>query len=392
MKKKAESHIKMHWVGILIFIVSMYCFMFPILSNTEEAKIRLRFNLNYVGDTITKQKTGLAWALSFLGASMPKNCFEKCLIHRGENIYELNLHGLGFSKTAIRALKKIIQELKSSEEYNVKGGIDLGEFVVFTLGSSWHYYAITGAAADFEEFKKRFGNEYTTVFPVLNSEVARHHRLIKISANKNILKTSFIAEEGIGDLEKGTFKANTYEVFDIMENGQLRFAVYGEDGKLKAASDRDLSTAGKPTKCLWCHEINILPLFTKTDALQGYLSPDEFQNIISLSNKTLNDYRRKLISEIDFTHKQDHALMELLYVTFMQPTVIKLANEWGENEAQLQSKFKYFERHDHHEYSFLKNMLIRTSIKSLSPYKTVLLPDSVWEENKNEPNIFEARK
>ena len=190
VKEKAKSYIKMPWILSLVFIVSMYCFIFPILSNTEEAKIRLRFNLSYVGDTITKQKIGLAWALSFLGASMPKNCFEKCLIHRGENIYELNLHGLGFSKTAIKAFKKIIQELKSSEEYKVKGGIDLGEFVVFTLGSSWHYYAITGASANFEGYKKRFGNDYTTVFPVLNSEVARHHRLIKISANKNILKTS----------------------------------------------------------------------------------------------------------------------------------------------------------------------------------------------------------
>ena len=34
-----------------------------------------------------------------------------------------------------------------------------------------------------------------------------------------------------------------YEVFDIMPNGQLRFAIYGLDGKLKTAADEVYSLA-----------------------------------------------------------------------------------------------------------------------------------------------------
>lgn len=364
---------------------------FTSFAEDKSTCIRLRVYPNYQGDTISSQKTGLLWALSYLGAELPKHSFEQSLKRIHPGIYELDIGKAGFDNRAILAFKKLIAELKSSGEYTAKGGIDLGEFVVYTLGSSWHYYEITGAAPSFEEYTKRSGSGYDLVFPVLSSDVAYHHRLIKMRETSEVLKMSFIAEEGTGDLDRGTFKASTYEVFDIMKNGQLRFAVYGHDGRLKAASEAEFGRAGKPVKCLWCHEINIQPLFTRNDSVKGFMSPAEFQRIISARKILLDTYRKTLNGDVDFTKTQDHAFMELLYITFMEPSIFKLAGEWGQDPIKLMKRFERERRHPHREYSFLPDLMERAAVKKHSPYTTVPLPDSIWAENALEPNLFKRR-
>ena len=370
-----------------LFGLLFFCLVF-FTEKPDDQIIRLRFNLAYQEESISKQKTGLLWALSFLGAELPIQSFDKSFVFVKKNTYALNISTLGFNNNAVGAFKKIISELKQSEEYHLTGGIDLGEFIVYTLGSSWHYYAITGAAPTFADFKNLHPSDKLDVFPLLHSDIASHHRIIKIGNDQDILKTFFIAEGGNGDLDKSTFETKTYEVFDIMKNGQLRFAIYGADGELKAASEKELSKAGKPTKCLWCHETSIQPLFTTGDSLVGFLSPTQFQNLISNKMDLLRQYRDKLKTEIIYSHTQDHALTELLYINYMEPSIKKLSAEWRQNENTLLKKFKNQPKHDHNEYGFLKNLLTRAQIKMSSPYKTVALPDSIWEENASEPNIF----
>ncbi|HOZ88168.1 MAG TPA: hypothetical protein PL029_10430 [Bacteroidia bacterium] len=373
---------------ITILTLVLLCFVFSVTNKEEEGKINLRFNSNYRGDTVTKQKTGLLWALSYLGAELPKNSFEKALVHKEAGVYELDINRLGFNATAVKALKKIFNELKASEEYKMMGGIDLGAFIVYTAGSSWHYYEITGAAANFNEYRQRFDNDYKEVFPVVNSAVAKHHRLLKMRGSSEVQKMSFIAEEGSGDLAEGTFVAEAYEVFDIMKNGQLKFAIYDSKGELKAASEKKYGNAGKPIKCMWCHEIYIEPLFYNNEAVKNFISPAEFQEIVRIRMDTLKAYRARLNSDVDFTKTQDHTFMEILYMSFMEPSDYKLSQEWGKSEQYIGAQLGDLKRHAHREHLFLNKLVLRGSIKGLSPYVTVNLPDSVWEENNAEPDIF----
>ncbi len=120
-----------------------------------------------------------------------------------------------------------------------------------------------------------------------------------------------------------------YETVDIMANGQQRFALYDQDGNLKAAASPDLTRAGKPAKCLWCHEINIQKLFLPNDPVAGYYSDDEFDNIIATAKSMIGNYRRGLKSDLSFNKTQQHTQGELLYISFMQPSAYRLSNEWG---------------------------------------------------------------
>ena len=62
-------------------------------------------------------------------------------------------------------------------------------------------------------------------------------------------------------VKKG-FDLAEFDLIDLMPNGQLRYAVYGLDGVLLPYSSSDYGLAGKPAKCMWCHEGIISPLFT----------------------------------------------------------------------------------------------------------------------------------
>lgn len=376
-------------LGVLcVLLVFVLLFSFT----TEEkidygSKIKLRFTKNYPEEKIESKKTGLLWALSFLGADLPKGCFKNALKKQDSVIYVLDVSKVGFNEKAVNALKKIIESLKESEEYKVAGGIEVGEFIMYTLGSSWHYYEITGASKTFQEYRS-IHSDFKMLFPVTNSMVAAHQRLLQFSDFKKVQENSYFALEGEGSLADGTFIASVTEVMDLMPNGQLRFAVYGKEGELLDASPRSSGLAGKPLKCLWCHEINIQTLFSKNDSVGNFISPETFKNTIAKQKQLLDKYRAGLKSEINFNNKQDHALMELLYISFMQPSAYKLSKEWGEEQTQLGEKFKGLKTHDHFEHKFLKQLYHRADITKFAPYKTVALPDSTLEQGGFEPNVF----
>ena len=106
---------------ITIFIITCIFTTAFVLNKTEcNTKINLRFNLAYKEDSIDKQKKGLLWALSFLGAELPKGTFERSLIKKDSTIFELDVTKVGFNKNAINALSTIIENLKESEEYKQK--------------------------------------------------------------------------------------------------------------------------------------------------------------------------------------------------------------------------------------------------------------------------------
>ena len=149
-----------------------------------------------------------------------------------------------------------------------------------------------------------------------------------------------------------------------------------------------LDEAGKPAKCILWHEVNIQPLFRRTDSLVGHMSPHEFQNLIEAQNKSLNAYRAKLNSEIDFTRKQDHTLMELAYISYMEPSIKKLSQEWHMSERKLRRILKHETKHAHHEFDFLSDLYTRQEITPHAPCRWVPVPEDIREPSQTEPDFM----
>lgn len=355
-------------------------------SCTKEKKnLELFYTVNYEGDNKQNHLTGLLWALSYLGAELPKGSLDSSINWHDSTNFSLDIQRLGLDTKALKALNTICDSIKQSGSYLSKGKADLGSFIALTIGSSWHYYEITGVPKTLDEFYKIYNFKDPKIFPVTKSVVAKHHRLIKYFAkSERPTDWLFIAEEGEGDIDKGTFKPKFYEVFDIMRNGQLRFAVYDQNGQLTDASPHRLGEAGKPAKCLWCHEIVIQPLFMKNDTIKDMLSPAEFQQDIATLTFKLNNYRKGLNSDMDFTKTQDHTKMELEYISYMQASVKKLAQEWSMKEEEVITLTKRLKSTEYKEFPFLGKLFNRQEVNKFKD----LFPGSIREPNEQEINFF----
>ena len=368
-------------ISVVLIALGISCFY------KKNTSFNISYTLNYDGDSWQKNRTGFLWTLSYLGAELPRGSFDKSLKWVDSTTFNIDFENLGFSDKALRAIETIIDSIKQTEHYKLNKHIDLAQFITLTIGSSWHYYAITGAVENYQQFKQEHGFKNEKVFPLLHSTVAKHNRLIKINSNDNVLKTVFIAEEGKGDFMNGDFIPKFYEVLDVMPNGQLRFAVYDKDGNLTDASSKELGEAGKPAKCLWCHEIVFQPLFVEADSVPGKMSPNEFQRLVERQNNLLTDYRKTLTSDVDFNMTQDHTEMELLYISYMEPSLNKLSAEWGIKAVDLKKILMQQKTHLHHEFNFMKDIYYRRDINRYNPFKYIDVADDVREPSKFEPNF-----
>jgi len=351
----------------------------------KDTTLTLQFTKMYDIDTRENGKTGLLWTLSFLGAELRKDSLDKAIKWIDSTRFTLDLSKVGFSDPALKAFTTINDSLKRTEEYKVKNSIDLGAFVSLLMGSSVHYYNITGVEKKFSEKLDKHKNEEPIIFPVSKSLISKHTRVLKLYTKGAVTDWLFIAEEGEGNFSKNTFKTKAFEVFDIMANGQLRFSVYDADGKLINGSPQELSEAGKPAKCLWCHELFIQPLFTKNDSISGYMSPDQFQELVRILMFRLGKYRNNLNSDIDYSKTQDHSLAERLYIGYMEPSLMKLSVEWNIPVEKLKEILKNNRTHKHSEFSFFGDIYFRDSVSTFAPFKPCIPSFSIREYDKNEP-------
>ena len=375
-------------MGIILGIVWHACVEHELYDDQASGEqISLRWVRGYPQETKEDVTTGLAWNLSFLGAKLPKGGLESAIDWRSEHLFSLSIADLGFSAEAMYALNILIQELKKTEEYRVNGGLDLGRFIMLTLNSSYHYYAITGAKKNLAEFKANY-NFRNTQGAIINSSIAKGHRLVSLGQGGDINQIAFIAAEGEGSLTNGTFQEVEYEAVDIMPNGQLRFALYDKNGNLKSSASPELTEAGKPAKCLWCHEIKIQPL-NVMESVEGYYTYEQFKNILQEEQNIIDLYRKSLSSTIDYTKTQDHTLGELLYISFMEPSVFRLAQEWSMTEAEVASVLSGLSTHKHREFSFLgDNLFTRKDIDDFAPYQVARVPEDAREHSVYEPEII----
>ena len=176
---------------------------------------------------------------------------------------------------------------------------------------------------------------------------------------------------------------------DIMPNGQLRFAVYNGLGNLIPSSPHSLGKAGKPSKCIWCHELMIQPLFKENVAIPSMMSNEEFgRQQLQLQNK-LSNYRKTLHTEIDYDKLQDHSYLELLYISFMEPNTERIRNEFPEMNNEQLAIIRKMNAHTYHEFPYLGTELYhRYYIDSIMNINALKVPLSVREEIGVEVNYF----
>jgi len=193
----------------------------------EDLIILLKWHPAYAAETPEKVITGLKWSLSYLGAMLPQETSSEVFIWKEDNVLKLNLLAAGFSDESLHSWSELIEKFKAFEEYQQHGTLDIGRFVMLTFNSSWHYYAITNVADSYKDFLKKYNFKGSKKEYLLPSEscVTSGIRTLLSAKAQSVKRMAHIAEEGPGKT-KDTFVAEEFEVFDIMKNGQPRFAIY----------------------------------------------------------------------------------------------------------------------------------------------------------------------
>lgn len=354
----------------------------------ENLEINLRWYTGSFNQTKEEMKTGLAWGLSSLGAMLPAGSLNDAMTFKEDKLFSIDLSKVGFSEQAETALQKIVTQLKDSRAYRENGDIELGRFVVLTLNSSYHYFQITGVPTTVQAFINTYHFDDKKV-KVANSTVALEERLIEVAEASQFEEIAYLCTEGVGSFENNTFQPKEYETMDFMPNGQLRFALYDIKGKLKPAADIAITLAGKPSKCLWCHETNILPFFSVNPVFDegDCLTEEEFLDIRKQQLVMVSQYRKSLIGEIDFDQRQAHQLMEHIYIDFMEPSVDRLAKEWNVSLDEVKSRLSGLTTHTQEEFGFT-DLYERKDVDGVGILIVPQVPHSAREFSPNEPDFF----
>jgi hypothetical protein len=358
----------------------------PPPPSDPDLSIELRWIKSYSAESRSDVEVGLLWTLSFLGATLPVDGPD-ALSWRAD-VVTLRLDHAGIGPGVLRQWKRLLASLKASEEYREMGALDVGRFIALTLCSSNHYYALTGAETSYEQAyaARAFAAQRVAI---VESSVSHGARLIEVAEGPAATDIAFIAHEGPGSISVGSFAVEEHELLDVMANGQLRFALYGTDGALKPAAGRTLTAAGKPAKCLWCHEIALSRPFDGRTSVPGYGSVGEFERLIARRMDALQSARSKLSSRIDFARTQDHTYAELLYISFYEPSAERVAREWNVPVARVRDALAALPTHAHEEFDFLDNRLYRRSdVDRLAPYGVLEPPTDPREPSAYEPDLL----
>lgn len=338
-------------------------------------------------ETKTEFESGMRWYFSHLGAQLTEQAWNKGVKWKNETEFTINFEKVGFNPSAANALNSIASTYKNHEQFKNQGSIDFGGFVLNTLNNSNHYYAIVGMPITLEEFKK--GYQFETKRALISpSSVSFEKRLISFPKEKAIELVAFISEEIKGDVVGGTYQVLEHEVIDVMKNGELRYGVY-QDGKLHHGAKPKFSAAGKPTKCMWCHESKMLPTFNAAkEKLPQYYNHDEFNDSIKLQNDLLAQQRKTKSGMINFGNKQGHIEMELIYIRYMNPSAKRLAAEWRITESEVKSRLTSLATHQHHEFKQLGDVYNRNEVLQFAPFSYLQAPKESRNTEENQPNFL----
>lgn len=353
-----------------------------------DLELKLRWSKSLPNEDWSHVKTGLIWAFSYLGAKLPIGSFDAAVNRIDSNRFSINLSNLGFEHYALTTIESLIFQIKQSEEYRKMGGIDVGRFLFYLAHSSWHYYQITFApsSVDYWMETKDF-NPYFT-FKLSNSIVAKKERKIIFSQMNYFFDVVFIGMEGTGSLADTNFSPTSYEVISIMPNGQLCFSIYGKDKRLVTSADTALSLGGKPGKCQWCHEKELLPFYTPSVDFPNSMGREEFLTYLAKAQKILKDYRQTLQTDITYENPQDHEFAELLALGFEEPSLLHISQEWNMSISSVSEILKNVPTHLNPEHPSLGPLYYRKEVEVFSPYQGLKVPEFSREHSDYEPDLL----
>ena len=359
--------------------------LFRVAADTE---ITLRWIKNYPSESREDMLTGLYWALSQLGAKLPKSEENHLIKWQSDDQFNLNLNYAEFNSEALSTLSKLNSILMDSEEYKKMNGIDIGRYVMLTINSSWHYFKITGQSENILAFQSNYTLEDNLAY-VQNSSVAKGERILEFSDAQKYDQIAYLASEGTGKLVDDTFVIDEQETLDVMGNGQIRFGIYNRQGDLKVAGDSSITLAGKPAKCMWCHESGIQQFFDEQPLYEEIMTEIEFLLIRENNHGLINEQRSFINSLVNYENRQDHTMTELLYLSFFEPSIRRLSIEWNIDESQVTEMLKNELTHINHEFDFLgENLYWRNDIDKYTPYQYIRTPSDPREESEYEPNLI----
>lgn len=360
-----------------------------VVSPAKDFKIKLRWIKSYPDQTVEKVRTGFIWSMNFLGAHLPADKIENAIVISDNSIIEIDISELGFNDQARDDMMVICNRIKESGEYKTNGTVDIGRFLMLTVYSSHHYYRITGAPENFSAFISKYNFKQLGIFAVTNSGISTGHRKINLESSPSINGSScFIAEEGTGSIIDSTFITKEFETLNMMANGQLQYLIFDHTGNLVTNADPSLSPSGKPGKCMWCHQSSIQPLFASNTDVPGFMTTSDFLDKVNATNQLLIDTRTQYPAGLDWSNPEDHTLSELLYISFMEPSLERVAGEWGIGISVASQILSGLPQHTYDEFPFLGNLYHRSSIDSLAPYHVERVPLSAREPSSYEPDFF----
>lgn len=347
------------------------------IPSVENPSLLLRWNKAYPDDSIDKSIIGLKWALSYIGAELPAN---EIGISYENNIISIDIDKLGFNSNAKEKLAILHTKIIASNEYQANQNVDMGRYIALLIGASEHYYELIGTPNTLTELLNNY-----TLLPqkgyVDNSTVSLEHRIIEFSEQDGFDQV-FISRE----VNPITGEIYEYETIELLTNGQLRFGIFDVNGNRKNFADPSHSNAGKPAKCIWCHESVINQMFTPQNDYAGYLTYNQFQNTLINYRESNRNLKLGLTNGVDFSQTQQHTLTELVYISFMEPSAERLSLEWNLPLAQIQTILSGIPTHVHDEFPFLGNLYHREQIENLATFQGLAVSGSVREQSVIEVN------
>lgn len=343
--------------------------------------IYLKWNKSYEDDALERHKTGLTWALSFLGSNIALDSTLIGITHT-KDIIRLDVTKVGFPKKAIPHLQSLNTVIQDSEEYQQKGTIDLGRYIALTIGSPNHYYKIVDVPLRLYDLQTAYTFDTLTAY-INNSSISKIDREIQYSIQNESYQRAFISAER----DTITGEVQEFETVEVMTNGLSRFALYDTDGNLKPDGDEDVTRAGKPAKCMWCHESGIQQLFRKQIDIENHMSSRDFLDSLKRYNRELRVYQDRVWQDSLLKKRNLHTEMEISYITFMEPSIEQLANEWQVSKRAVRKKVAHLKSHRHHEFGFLGDLYHRRDIDTLAPFQVLEVPEYIREVSTNESKV-----
>ena len=381
---KVPKHKPFGFIITWVLISSMIGFTLGCLKDkTVPYKVNaleLKWHSAYPDDSFQKAIEGLNWGLSHIGARFRIN---ESNGNATTGMLTVEPEQLGLTASSKIKLNQLHDTIRRSEGYQKNGWLDMGQYLTLLIGSSAHYYALTGVPETLDDWKNQY--EIMPIYGfVSNSEISHRPRELFFYEPKG-LEQFFLSKE----VDTITDETLEFEAFDIMPNGQLRYGVFDANGNRMDAANPTFSEAGKPGKCIWCHESSIQPLFGPQMTRPGYLSSTELADTLWYFRLAHKNQQNELSDGVDFTNLTGHVNMELLYISYSEPSLEQLALEWNMVVEEVADLLASLETHTNEEFPFMGERYWRSEVNVFSPDPLLPTPNDVRELDDEEVNLLE---